>query len=300
MQMAIPDHDQLKSDVATALRDLERTLERFIATLSHQGALASAEGGSTGPAALRRICDAYATINYDTADETNDSPVCLGVVGANAAILAQAGDLNEAKTRLRDQLKVLRPFRVRVPVKDGQGGRVVKSLPLVRAILRELQRSDLNLLAAYRKIPILTGRASRVVYTRALTRAVYRKSRAEIGALLAASNRASVTDDLERLRKLPASETHLALVKERYTNIRANVWFHGLDARSRGRVMVGAELPILYPVGRSKELPEIRYPSVEEGTPLEARQRSGKLEPEPFLESLPVHRYRPTLDRRRR
>jgi hypothetical protein len=151
--MPTPDHEALKSDVATALRDLERTLERFIATLSHQGALASAEGGSTGPAALRRICDAYATINYDSADEPNDSPVCLGVVGANAAALAQAHDLNEAKARLRDQLKVLRPFRVRVPVKDGQGGRVVKSLPLVRVILRELQRSDLNLLAAYRKIP---------------------------------------------------------------------------------------------------------------------------------------------------
>ena len=112
--------------------------------------------------------------------------------------------------------------------------------------------------------------------------------------------RPTAAEDLERLRKLPARETHLALVKERYTNIRANVWFHGLDARSRGRVMVSAELPLLYPLGRSKELPEIRYPSVEEGTPLEARQRSGKLEPEPFLESLPVHRYRPTLDRRRR
>jgi len=44
-------------------------------------------------------------------------------------------------------------------------------------------------------------------------------------------------------------------VKEHYTNIRANVWFHGLDARSRGRVMVSAELPLLYPLGRSKDLP---------------------------------------------
>jgi hypothetical protein len=298
--MPTPDHDQLKSAVATALRDLERTLERFIATLSHQGALASAEGGSTGGAALRRVCDAYATINYDSADEPNDSPVCLGVVGANAAALAQAHDLNDAKARLRDQLKVLRPYRVRVPVKDGQGGRVVKSVPLVRVILRELQRSDLNLLAAYRKIPVLTGRVQRVVYTRALTRAVYRKTRAEIAALLEASGRVTVPDDRVRLAKLPARETHLALVKERYTNIRANVWFHGLDARSRGRVMVSAELPILYPLGRSKELPEIRYPSVEEGTPLEARQRTGKLEPEPFLESLPVYRYRPTPDRRLR
>jgi hypothetical protein len=33
--------------------------------------------------------------------------------------------------------------------------------------LRELQRSDLSLLAAYRQIPILTGRVKRVACTRA-------------------------------------------------------------------------------------------------------------------------------------
>jgi hypothetical protein len=298
--MPTRDHDQLKLDVATALRDLERTLDRFIATLSHQEALASAEGGTTGPAALRRICTAYGAINYDSADEPSDSPVCLGVVGTNAAALAQAHDLNEAKAHLRDRVKVLRPYRVRVPVKDGQGGRVVKSLPLVRVILRELQRSDLNLLAAYRKIPVLTGRVQRVVYTRALTRAVYRKTRAEIAALLEASGRVTVPDDRVRLSRLPARETHLALVKQHYTNIRANVSFEGLDARNRGRVMIAAELPLLYPLGRSRTPPEIHYPDAADAERTTPVARAGKLEPEPFLESLPVYRYRPTPDRRRR
>jgi hypothetical protein len=86
-------------------------------------------------------------------------------------------------------------------------------------------------------------------------------------------------------------------VKERYTNIRANVWFHGLDARSRGRVMVSAELPLLYPLGRSKEIPEIKYPPSDdngagEGTDAPTRTRTGKLEEAPFLTTLPVHRYR--------
>jgi hypothetical protein len=165
-------------------------------------------------------------------------------------------------------------------------------------ILRELQRSDLSLLAAYRQIPILTGRVKRVAYTRARTRAVYRKSRAEIAAMVDATGRPSAADDLARLKRLPATETHLALVKEHYTNIRANVWFHGLDARSRGRVMVAAELPLLYALGRSKETPEILYPGAEEGSPAPARQRAGKLEEKPFLDSLPVYRYRPAPSRR--
>ena len=100
-------------------------------------------------------------------------------------------------------------------------------------------------------------------------------------------------EDLERLRRLPARETHLALVKERYSNVRANVWFVGLDARNRGRVMVAAELPLLYPLGRSKELPEIRYPDAEQGARTTPIARTGKLEDKPFLDSLPVYRYRP-------
>ena len=289
-----------KLAIAAALRDLEHALDRFVAALSHQAGPVSAEGARSDADARRRICEAYAAIDYAQSDQANQSPSCLGVVGASAAVIDRAEAVNEAKAQLRTVCAPLQNLRVRVPVKDGQGGRVVKSLPLVRVMLRELQRSDLNLLAAYRRIPILTGRVSRVAYTRALTRAVYRKHRDAIATMIDASGRVTASDDLERLRRLPARETHLALVKERYTNIRANVWFLGLDARSRGRVMVSAELPLLYPLGRSKELPEIRYPSVEEGTPLEARQRSGKLEPEPFLESLPVYRYRPTPDRRHR
>ena len=91
-------------------------------------------------------------------------------------------------------------------------------------------------------------------------------------------------------------------MKEHYANVRANVWFHGLDSRSRGRVLVSAELPLLYPLGRSKEIPEIKYPpedkdDAEEGTTTPARERSGKLETEPFLDTLPVYRYR--LEHRR-
>jgi len=66
---------------------------------------------------------------------------------------------------------------------------------------------------------------------------------------------------------------------------------------------VSAELPLLNPLGRSRELPEVVYPPLEIGegsTP--ARTRTGKLEDHPFLNTLPVYRYLPTLrpgDRRR-
>ena len=292
MPAATHNHEQHKLAIAAALRELEHALDRFVRALAHDTGPVNAEGARSDADARRRICEAYAAIDYGQDDEVNHSLTCLGLAGVAAAVIDRAEAVNEAKSYLKEVCAPLQNARIRMPVKDGQGGRVVKSLPLVRVILRELQRSDLNLLAAYRRIPILTGRVARVAYTRALTRAVYRKSRAEIATMLEASNRATAAADLALLQRLPARETHLALAKERYTNIRANVWFHGLDARNRGRVMVSAELPLLYPVGRSKALPEVRYPSAEEGTPLQARPRSGKLADAPFLESLPVYRYR--------
>ena len=302
MPARIPDYATHKPAVAAALRELERSLDLFITSLSHQqGAPVSAEGAQSDTEALRGICTAYSTIDYGQDDEVNSSPMCLGVVGASAAVIARADAVNRAKAELRAVCSPLQNLRVRVPVKDGEGGRVVKPMPLVRVILRELGRSDLNLLAAYRKIPVLTGRVARVTYTRALTRAVYRKTRQQVAALIAASNRLTADEDLARLQDLPRIETHFALVKDRYTNIRANVWFDGLDSRNRGRMMIAAELPLLYPLGRSRTTPDIRYPQAGDSSTAPSRSRTGKLEPEPFLDSLPVYRYLPPgrLSRRR-
>jgi len=286
------NHDTHKLALAAALRDLEGTLERFTDAIAYQQGPAAAEGARSEGEARRRVCEAWATIDYGQDDEVNRSPICLGVVGASAAVIDRAYAVNEAKARLRSVCAPLQNLRVRLPVKDGEGGRVVKSLPLVRVILRELQRSDLNLLAAYRKVPILTGRVARVHYTRAHTRAVYRKTRAGVAALLEASSRPAAAADLARLRQLPTAVTHLALVKERQMNVRANVWFDGLDSRNRGRVQITAELPILYPHGRSLATPAIRYPSVDISSAEPAVQRTGKLETERFLETVPVYRYR--------
>jgi len=293
-----PSHEAEKLAIAVALKDLERALGLFVRALSHESAPVSAEAAGSEREARRLVCEAYATIRYVPDDQANESHVCLGVIGGSAAVIDRAEAVNAAKDELRERCKTIQNVRVSVQVKDGKGGRVVKSLPLVRVILRELQRSDLSLLAAYRRIPILTGRVKRVAYTRAHTRAVYRKDRAAITALLQAQDRPGTDDDLARLKRLPATETHLALVKEHYANVRANVWFHGLDNRSRGRVLVSAELPLLYPLGRSKDIPEIKYPprerdgEAEEGASLPMRERAGKLEAESFLDTLPVYRYR--------
>ncbi|HEY2533560.1 MAG TPA: hypothetical protein VGJ20_37465 [Xanthobacteraceae bacterium] len=96
--------------------------------------------------------------------------------------------------------------------------------------------------------------------------------------------------DRELLANLDRRITHLAWVKERYQNIRANVLYARLDSKGRGRIQIAAELPLIYATGRRTEPPEVHFPAeADEGAP--KRTRASILEPEPFLRSLPVHRY---------
>jgi hypothetical protein len=279
-----------QQSIAKALATLDGRLTRLIDALAHSDSRISIEGAATERQALRRVCEAYGAINYQMDDEPNATVNCLGIVGVSPDILRRAQAVNEAKEALRGLCVPLQHVRKRVPVKGTDGP--TKAIPLIRVILRSLQRSDLNLLAAYRKIPILAAPPQSVTYTRAHTRAVYRKRIDEIETLLATLEGPTAVADRARLVNLPRSERYLALARGHYENIRANIVYARLDPKGRGRVQRSAELPLLYPIGRS-EAPLVHFPKAVAETPdAKERIRQSKLEPEPFLKSLPVYRYR--------
>jgi hypothetical protein len=276
--------------IAKSLSDLEAKIMLLVDALSHGNVSAQVENATTERSAIRRICHAYSTIDYKMDDDVNQSPVCLGVVGVNADILKRAQAVNTAKAKFKALCTPLQGIRIRIPVKGERAP--TKAIPAIRVILRNIQRSDLNLLAAYRKIPILAAPPASVTYTRANTRAVYRKSVEEIADLLQNLNGPLAIADRETLRNLDRRVTHLALVKDRYPNIRANVLYSRLDPRGRGRIQIAAELPLMYATGRHPQPPEVHFPLGAETESKPQRTRASKLEPEPFLRSLPVYRYR--------
>lgn len=288
------DPDIYKPKVATALQALEHTLERLVDALAHRPLWIQIDGTGSERDAIRRACAAYSTIDYAMDDEANRSPVCLGVIGVSAEVLARAAQVNEMKAALKTVCAPLQRISTRIPVK-GEGG-PTRSVPVIRAILRTLQRSDLNLLAAYRKIPVLGAPPASVTYTRARTRAVYRKTVEEVATLLMTMDGPSAGHDRAMIASLSPSELHLAFVKEHYTNIRANIVYDRLDARGRGRVQVVAELPLLYANGRHPNPPEVHFPATEPDPNgrTARRARQSKLEPNPYLQSLPVYRYAPS------
>jgi hypothetical protein len=277
-----------RHDVARALTELETRLTRLVAALAHSPASAELEPSDAAGSALRRACEAYSAIDYRMEDAVGESVTCVGVIGAGAQVLRLAVSVNVAKAALKNVCAPLQGIRIRVPVKGGASP--TKAIPVIRVLLRQIQRSDLNLLAAYRKVPVLSAPPASITFTRAHTRSVYRKAIGEIDDMLVNLGGPTAVADRDRLTTLDRRETHLALAKEHYRNIRANVVYARLDQRGRGRIQIAAELPILYCAGRHAGAPEIRFPPTIEPEALQ-RKRQSKLEAHPFLESLPVYRY---------
>jgi hypothetical protein len=276
-------------EVAAALLLLERRLAAFTEGLAHGEPVITLDGHS-GPGATRLACEAYAAIDYQShEDEANTSPICIGVVGANADALRNANAVNKAKEDFKALCAPLHRVQVRIPVKGEKTP--TKPMSAMRVILRNLQRSDLNLLAAYRKIPILGSPPKTVSYTRANTRAVYRKTVEQIAELLSNLYSPAASADRELLANLDVRVSHLALVKDRYQNIRANILYARLDSKGRGRIQIAAELPLIYAAGRHSEPPEVHFPSNPEDLGKPTRTRASKLQDQPLLSSLPVYRY---------
>jgi hypothetical protein len=272
--------------IAKALLNVETAIERLVDALSHRPVTANIHG-TTERTAIRRACEAYSTIDYEMDDEVGDSVVCLGVIGAQSDVVKRAAAVNAAKAQLKALFAPLQRVRIRVPVKDSQ----TKAIPALRVILRHIQRSDLNVNAAYRKIPILGAAPATVTYTRAHTRNVYRKTVDEIADMLSNINSPTAIADREKITALDRRITRLALVRYHYENIRANILYARLDPKGRGRIQISAELPLIYATGRRSEPPEVHFPEEADSLTKRKRTRESKLEAQPFLHSLPVYRY---------
>jgi hypothetical protein len=273
--------------VAASLQELERRIAALTYALAHSRLLITLEDRATS--ATRRACEAYAAIDYQTHDDAETSLVCLGLIGTSAETLRKAHAVNKAKEEFKTLCAPLHRIQVRIPVKGERTP--TRAISAMRVILRNIQRSDLNLLAAYRKIPILDAPPKSVTYTRANTRSVYRKAVEEIAELLQNLNSPQAMIDREKLTSLNRRITHLALVKERYQNIRANILYARLDPKGRGRIQISAELPLIYAIGRRATPPEVRFPEEPASDGNFRRARESKLETQPFLHALPVYRY---------
>jgi len=237
--------------------------------------------------ACERAAEAFCGYRYDVDDKVNSAPVFMGVIGGTTTMLDQARIVNFEKMVFKTMCSIIKDKRMRVNVKDGEGGYKSENKTLIRVILANIEESNVNLLAAWRIIPILSSQPQTIQFSETKSRAVYKKHRTEIQMMLQESRHIKAQDDLGVIKSM--KDEYFALAMPRYTRYQVNVKYTGLDKAGRGRKSMTVSLPILYSAERLKEPPRVVYPSIEGSG--EMRKRKGQISKSPILESISVHRY---------
>ncbi|TFH86665.1 DNA replication terminus site-binding protein [Billgrantia azerbaijanica] len=216
----------------------------------------------------------------------------VGLVAADDNLLEHVAAVNAAKAafaallaRIRDEhpplvaeIKAVLPFRH----------------PELHQHLRGSGLARLHLKQCWRAIPVAEAPVARVRlawYTsgRSIKRLTVRDAEQKLLAL--DSDAPHVRIQLRKLAGLPSGEP-LAQVQEQAPLMRANLFFAEPLEDGRTRRALNVALPLFLPAPRGRLPDRNAPPAAPPETRTRARRRDERLEAEPFLPSLRIHRYR--------
>jgi hypothetical protein len=168
-------------------------------------------------------------------------------------------------------------------------GRLAKRYAMLNERLAREGLNRLHLKQVYRHIPLVVNRPEKVGFSWYTSgRSIKKITKKEAYDLLCRLNTDAthIKIQLERLATLKDSEP-LARVQNQAPVLRANLVY-----TDKKRKSMNVSLPLMFPSEGKRELPEFNVPM---STPPTSRSRlvrsDNKLEDEPFLPSIRVHRY---------
>lgn len=216
----------------------------------------------------------------------------VGLIAADAALLAEVAKVNAAKAAFADTLAQIRQ-------------QAAKLIPEIKAVLpfrhpalhdhlRGQGLARLHLKQCWRHLPVADAPLSRVRlawYTsgRSIKRLTVRE--AEKKLLTLNSEAAHVRIQLERLAGIPDGEA-LAQVQKQAQLMRANLFFQEPLADGRQRRAMNLALPLFVPASDGRLPHHNQPPSHPPESRTRARRSDERLEEAVFLPSLRVYRYR--------
>lgn len=228
----------------------------------------------------------YQALWYQDGQEGRETLTCPGIVGADAATLALARQCNAAKDAFKRAVLALKTLP------RPQANRLMEDLhqraePVSRA-MRRMGAARLNLKQAYRHIPLLEQRPEKIGFTWSNQgRTIQRTTVAEARRLLERrAESPEVNQALAALARVPEHEI-LARVRSVCPHLRANLLFPG----SGQRRLMQAPLPIMIPLRVGEHLPEFVPVGVEPSGQQRLRRSDVRIEDQPFLPLIRVHRY---------
>lgn len=230
----------------------------------------------------------YQALWYEDGQDGRETLTCPGIVGASAETMAAAHTCNDAKDAFKAavlNLKSLSKPEAEIAMAD-----LHRRNEEVASAMQRMGAARLNLKQAYRHVPLLDRRPVKIGFTWSKQgRTIQRTRVTEARRLLERRcETPQVQLERQRLAEIPESEM-LARVRSVVPHLRANIVF---DAEGTERRLMQAPLPILIPLQSGERLPEFVPISPYLTGSLRLQRSDVRIEEEPFLPSIRIHRYR--------
>lgn len=233
----------------------------------------------------------YRALWYEENQDGRETLTCPGIVGADPDTLAAARACNSAKNGFKAAvlaLKALGRIEANAAMAD-----LHRRQEAVSVAMRRMGAARLNLKQAYRHIPLLERRPLKIGFTWSKQgRVIQRTSVAAARRLL--EQRVETPQILLELQRLAEirSEEMLARIRSICPHLRANIVFADSEGPGVQRRLMQAPLPILVPLRPGENLPEFVAVTPEPPASPRLRRADVRIEDEPLLPSVRVHRYR--------
>lgn len=233
----------------------------------------------------------YRALWYEESQDGRETITCPGIVGASSDTLAAARVCNAAKDDFKAAvlaLKMLGRLEANAAMAD-----LHQRQEAVAVAMRRMGAARLNLKQAYRHIPLLEQRPLKIGFTWSKQGRVIQRTGVTMARRLLEQRveTPQILLELRRLMEIPSDEM-LVRVRSVCPHLRANIVFavgEGFEVRRR---LMQTPLPILVPLRYGECLPEFVPVAPEPPANLRLRRADVRIEDEPLLPSVRVHRYR--------
>lgn len=239
-----------------------------------------------------KAIELYRALWYEDCQDGRETLTCPGLVGASPGTMTAAHACNTAKDGFKAAVLALKSIE-RAEVTAAMAD-LHRRQEQVASAMRRMGAARLNLKQAYRHIPLLEQRPLKVGFTWSKQGRVIQRTRvAEARRLLEQRvETPQIHQELRRLAEIPSDEM-LARVRSVCPHLRANIVFAAPEGSGVLRRLMQTPLPILLPLQPGEPLPEFVPVAPELLTNPRLRRADVRIEDEPFLPVIRIHRYRP-------
>ena len=271
-------------------------LDEFCTAVRHDAAL-PAWVSRTDAELLDRLdmrikaIDLYRALWYEDCQDGRETQTCPGLVGASPETMAAAHVCNTAKDGFKAAVLALKSME-RTEATAAMAD-LHHRQEHVASAMRRMGAARLNLKQAYRHIPLIERRPLKVGFTWSKQGRVIQRTRvAEARRLLEQRvETPQIHQELQRLAEIPSDEM-LARVRSVCPHLRANIVFAAPEGSGVLRRLMQTPLPILLPLQPGESLPEFVPVAPDLLTNPRLRRADVRIEDEPFLPVIRIHRYR--------